>query len=275
MSVLATSAAVATAILLALCAPASATTPFTGTLAGAGELTLAGSATPSDETVGLLTAVSNTSVVPSTTAADATGVAYTVTFTTSSTGQLMFPGTVTLTGPAGTFTDASFTIFDVTEQRTVGGGIVSNDGATVVLRVTTSTATGAGDQLRVSVTNATNSGAGSHSFAIETSSDTDPVTTSEYVLVAAQAVSGTSVVPSTTAAGATGVAYAVTFTTSSTGQLVFPGTVTLTGPAGTFTNASFTIFNVTENRTIGGSIVSNEAGTVQLRITTSTPTGAG
>ena len=193
-------------------------------------------------------AVSNTSVVPSTTAAGATGVAYAINFTTSSTGQLVFPGTVTLTGPAGTFTNASFSIFDVTEHRTVGGSIVTNNGATVVLRITTSTPTGSGDQLRVNVTGATNSTVGPHSFQISTTSDTNAVTSPTYTLVAAQAVSNTSVVPSTTAAGATGVAYTVNFTTSSTGQLVFPGTVTLTGPAGTFTNASFSIFDVTEDR---------------------------
>ena len=144
-----------------------------------------------------------------------------------------------------------------------------------MLRITTSTPTGPGDQLRVNVTGATNSTVGPHSFQISTTSDTNAVTSPTYTLVAAQAVSNTSVVPSATGPGATGVAYTANFTTSSTGQLVFPGTVTLTGPAGTFTNASFSIFDVTEQRTVGGSIVSNNGATVVLRITTSTPTGPG
>ena len=220
-------------------------------------------------------AVTNASVVPSTTAAGATGVSYTVQFTTSSTGQLIFPGTVTLTAPAGTFTGASFQITDVTQNRSIGGGQVSNDGTTAVLSISTGTPTGAGDVLRVVVTDANNSTAGLHQFDIDTSSDTPPAAKPTYTLVAPQAVTNASVVPSTTAAGATGVSYTVQFTTSSTGQLIFPGTVTLTAPAGTFTGASFQITDVTQNRSIGGGQVSNDGTTAVLSISTGTPTGAG
>src|SRR6185437_15722298 len=125
-----------------------------------------------------------------------------------------------LTAQTGTFTGATFTIFDVTQNRTVGGSVVSNDGATAVLRITTGTPTGANDVLRVTVTDATNSSAGAHTIQIATSSDPDPAPAAGYTLVAAQAVSNKSAVPSTQAAGATGVTYTVTFTTSSTGQLI-------------------------------------------------------
>ena len=114
-----------------------------------------------------------------------------------------------------------------------------------MLRIGSSTPTAAGDRLEVRITGANNPGAGSHDFDIQTSSDTPPVTTPSYTLVPAQAVSSTSVSPSTSTAGATGVAYTVGFTTSSTGQLLFPGTITLTAPAGTFTGASFTVFDTT------------------------------
>jgi hypothetical protein len=128
------------------------------------------------------TPVSQTSVTPSTIAVGATGVSYAVRFTTSSTGQLVFPGTITLTAPAGTFTNASFSTVDTTQNRNIGASVLSNDGARVVLRASTSTPTAPGDAIEVTVTNATNSTAGPHTFDISTSSDTTPVTTPPYTL---------------------------------------------------------------------------------------------
>jgi hypothetical protein len=132
---------------------------------------------------GSLTPVTNTSVAPSTMAAGATGVRYVVRFTTSSTGQLVFPGGITLTAPQGTFTGASFQTVDTTQNRNIGAAVQSNDGARVVLRVTSHTATAAGDVLEVTVTGATNSTAGQHNFTVSTSSDTQTVTTPSYTLV--------------------------------------------------------------------------------------------
>ena len=139
----------------------------------------------------------------------------------------------------------------------------SNNGTTVVLNAG-STVTGANDQLRVTVTGANNSTAGPHTIDVSTTSDPTPVTSPTYTLTAPQTVSAISVSPSTTAAGAAGVTYNILFTASSTGQLIFPGKITLTGPAGTFTGATFIVFDVTQNRNIGAGVSSNNGTTVVL-----------
>jgi hypothetical protein len=91
---------------------------------------------------------------------------------------------ITLSGPAGTFTGATFSVFDVTQNRNIGAGVNSNDGTTVVLNAG-STVTGGNDVLRVTVTNAHNAADGPHTFDVSTTSDPAPVTSPAYTLGAA------------------------------------------------------------------------------------------
>ena len=145
----------------------------------------------------------------------------------------------------------------------------------MVLRIGSSTPTAAGDRLEVQITGATNSTAGAHTFDIETSSDTTPVTTPSYTLLAAQAVTSPSVVPSTTAAGATGVSYNVGFTTSSTGQLVFPEVDHADCPGRHVHRRELHGLRHHRLRNLGAGVVTNDGATVVLRIGSSTPTAAG
>ena len=239
LSVLATSAAVATAILLALCAPASATTPFTGTLAGAGELTLAGSATPSDETVGLLTAVSNTSVVPSTTAAGATGVAYNgrgsppaPPASSSSRARSRSPA------PAGHLHRRE--LHGLRRHRHAAQPSAPASSPTTAPPSCSGVASSApppppATRLRSPASPARPTRPPARTASPSRPRPTrTPVTTTFGVRPARRAGRwlAASVVPSTTAAGATGVGYTVGFTTSFASQLQFPDTITLTAPAG-------------------------------------------
>ncbi len=195
------------------------------------------------------------SVTLSTTAAGATNVTYTTSFTTSSTGALApYYSTITLAAPAGTVfsSNSSYTIEDVTTATQCGlnNWVTSNSDATVTLTVGGGCTVEAGDTLQVTasgVSNPTMTSTGDV-VAVSTSSDTAPGKTNTYAITAAKAVSSPSVTLSTTAAGATDVTYTTSFTTSSTGALApYYSTITLAAPAGTVfsSNSSYTIEDIT------------------------------
>jgi hypothetical protein len=190
--------------------------------------------------------VGGASVSLTTQAAGAAKVVYTAGFTTSSGGALATgSGTVTLAGPAGTVFDsdeATYQFHDVTSGATGSEfgfqGTVSAGGATMTVPVPISIA--AGDHVTIAAFGVTNPpGAGSRQLAVSTSSDTTAAEAG-YALVAPSPATAPSVGLSTTAAGATQVAYQVAFTASKTGGLApdtvnpaFAGDVVLSAPAGT------------------------------------------
>ncbi len=192
-------------------------------------------------------------VTLSTTAAGATNVSYTTSFTTSSTGALASDsGTISLAAPSGTVfgLSSTYSIEDLTTSTYCGyyDAVTSNSAATVTLTV--GCGIGAGDTVLVTasaVSNPTTPSTGD-TVAVTTSSDTTPADTNPYAITAAKAVAAPSVALSTTAAGATNVTYDVRFTTSSTGALApVYSTITLAAPAGTsFTSdSSYGIDDVT------------------------------
>ena len=182
------------------------------------------------------------SVTLSTTAAGATNVTYTTSFTTSSTGSLApDSGTITLAAAAGTIFSSNTRLHD--RRRHDGdavrghNAVTSNGGATVTLTVDGGCGTVAsGDTVLVTAAAVSNPATTSTGdvVTVSTSSDTTAVQTNTYAITAAQAVASPSVTLSTTAAGATNVTYDVRFTTSSTGALASTySTITLALPAGT------------------------------------------
>jgi hypothetical protein len=197
--------------------------------------------------------VNSVSVHLSTTAAGATQVRYTVSFTASATGALV-PGAnadsasgITLSGPAGTVFfnrltnyEADYEVHDLTSGVTGtsygSDDPVSNGGATITLRVPIAIA--AGDQVTVTAPLVGNAAAGSLALTVRTSSDITPAP-APFTLVAPSAPGALTVRLSSTAAGATHVSYTAEFTASATGGLVgdpfaqYSGDVILSAAAGT------------------------------------------
>ncbi len=179
---------------------------------------------------------------PSTTAAGATEVTYTVVFQSSATGALtQGQSTVTLSLPGATFNAANalqgYVSFDDETSGDNGGvyamqGTVSDDDS--ALTVTSPIDAAAGDGVEVTYTDVTNpSSAGSLDASFSTSSDSTAATSPVTITAGDQPVSGLTVTPSATAAGVSGVSYTADFTPSATGALAQnQGTVTLALPAG-------------------------------------------
>ncbi|MGO9658587.1 MAG: FGLLP motif-containing membrane protein, partial [Acidimicrobiales bacterium] len=183
-------------------------------------------------------AVSAPSVVLSSRAAGASSVDYTVRFRTGSHGALpkgfgplqggagAAPfGSVTLLAPSGTafpvcfsYEQGCFPTYLIDGQEVVpGGGSVAANGSMVTLAVPKPVA--AGQEVSVSIDEMANSGApGPGSMTVWTSSDPVPVR-ARFALTAPAAVGSAALSLSSTAAGASGVAYHVAFTTSSSGAL--------------------------------------------------------
>ena len=204
-------------------------------------------------TVTAAQAVSGLSVATASTAASAT-TNWTVGFTTSSTGALPYPGSaVTLKLPAGT-TFGSFeggSVTDTTTGNSLGGDCENTSGTTVTCYLNDGYSGNAGDVLSVALVDVTNPAAtGSASTTVTTSADT-LTASAAFTVTAAQAVSGLSVTPASTAAGAI-TNWTIGFTASSTGALDYPGaTITVKLPTGTTFN-SFEGATVTDTTTANG-----------------------
>jgi hypothetical protein len=187
----------------------------------------------------------------STNAAGATGVNYTIGFTTSATGALSSTGTITFaTSGATVFPgNCSYTITDVTTSQSTSACPAGGAGSSVTL--TTGIAINSGDKVQVAAVQVANShSTGSQTLTVSTSSDL--ASTTSFSLVAASPVTGVSVSLSTKAEGATGVDYTMGFTTSSsTGALdASNGTITLSTSGSTVfaSNCSYTITDVTTSQ---------------------------
>ena len=90
---------------------------------------------------------------------------YGVSFSTSSstTGKLVAPGTITIAAPAGTVLPASALIHNITTGDTFSvGGARSNGNATIALNLGGSEVINAGDAVAVTFTNVTNPPGGAH-----------------------------------------------------------------------------------------------------------------
>ncbi len=215
--------------------------------------------------------VSAPAVKLTTAAAGATGVDYRLTFTTSSTGALNGNGGfVTVAAPTGTsFAAASVVVTDTLTGQNVATCCIalSNANATIKIPVAGSTA---GDQLTVWLKNVTNpsaAAAGLH-MTVSTSADAVTATSAPYSIVAAHGVSASKVKLTTAAAGATGVDYRLTFTTSSTGSLSGTGGwVTVAAPTGTsFAATSVVITDTLSGQNVASCCVTLSNGNATIKI---------
>ena len=133
-------------------------------------------------------AVASPLVTLSTTAAGATNVTYTASFTTSSTGALApYYSTITLAAPAGTVfsSSGSYTIEDVTTGTQCGeyySPVTSNGGATVT--VSSYCTIAAGDTVLVTISDVSNPATASTGdvVVVSTSSDTASADTDTYTI---------------------------------------------------------------------------------------------
>jgi hypothetical protein len=173
--------------------------------------------------------------------AGATGVTYTIGFTTSATGGVAAGGSITLVGPSGTVWPAGGSAYQLTDATMPSGSFASASGAVVagtgnIVTVTVPAALNSNDVLNLLVSGTTNAGAGSQHISVSTSGDPAPSQSSAYVLTGAAAaltsVSGATFSSTATAFGASGVTYTVGFT-ATTALTAGVDTITLVGPPGT------------------------------------------
>jgi beta-lactam-binding protein with PASTA domain len=278
-------------------------TQVTNPPAGAGKLAISTSSdvkpVSATDTTTAQKSVSAASFSASTTSAGANGVTYTVDFTTSSTGEVEGGiGSISLVTPAGTLLapcafgcgggNPTYTITDDTTPSGSGPAApssVSNDGASV--DVMPANTIKAGDHVELTFTQVTNPPAQTGTIAISTSSDKAPVTTTDTT-TAVSSVSAPSLSASSTAGGANGVTYTVTFTASATAGSVLGGlgAISLEGPAGTVFgpcpfgcgggNSTYTIDDETTSSGSGSaapSSVSNNGASVDIMPTNTIKAG--
>lgn len=218
-------------------------------------------------------------------AAGASGVDYTVDFQTSSAGLLTQGSWIRLAAPPGTnfYPAGTPLIVDLTSGAVVGASCCAQVGAeqypslsaaganTVaddvafapasnIITLPLSGNISPGDEVQVELSGVVNpaTSESSDTISVSTSTDRAPVASTAYEITAAQPVSGVSESLSNTAAGATGVSYTTTFTTSSTGAMsgLWPGgTVTVSAPTGTdFTGSEgrATLTDLTTGQPVAG-----------------------
>ena len=214
--------------------------------------------------------VSTPTVTLSTSAANATGVTYTITFSVSSQGSLLGaanlmaqPSTITLTASAGTIWPTNQSDYYYVDQTALspktplgGDGLqvsTTSDGASVG-QIVLPKLVADGDTLSVVVSGVTNPPAGSNVLSVSTSSDTIPAMSNPYTTTSPNALSVTSMTASSTLASAPGVTYTLSMSTSATGHLVGgQGNIFLTASAGTVLPTSTQAYSIVDNTTPSGS----------------------
>ncbi len=178
--------------------------------------------------------VTNVSAIAtSTTAGSVQHVRYTFSFTATS--ALGPTGTITIDAPTGTVLPSFAALHDDTANTSFSrSGTRTNSNRTLTLDLCCSDTINPGDTVTVTLDDVTNAAAGVQTLAVSTSADTTPVNSPSYTLVAQQQISGlTTPTLSSTAGGVQHVSYSFSFTASSIGGLVGPGTITIAAPAGT------------------------------------------
>jgi hypothetical protein len=182
-----------------------------------------------------VTNVSGMSV--SSAAAEVPHVTYSFGFNASTTtGELVSPGTIKIDAPAGTVLPGVAQLHDDTTGASFSrSGTRSNSNATLTVSLCCTDTINPGDRVSVTLVDVTNAAAGGHTFDVSTSSNPTPVTSGSYTLSAPEQVTGvTGVSLSSAAGGIKHVRYSFGFTASgTTGALVAPGTITIAAPAGT------------------------------------------
>ncbi|HXW33044.1 MAG TPA: hypothetical protein VEJ87_00575, partial [Acidimicrobiales bacterium] len=225
-------------------------------------------------------AVSQPSVLLSSSTAEASGVTYTIGFTTSGTGAIAAGGSITLVGPSGTVWPHADSAYVLTDSTTPSGSFTSASGMSfadpgldlynwadggrgAAVTITVPNAINASDALSLAVSGVVNPGAsGTDSVLVATSGDETMVTSSTYSVLPASSVTQPSVSLSSSVGGATGVTYNIGFSTSSTGAIGAGGTITLLGPASTIWPSSSSDYALTDSTTPGGSFSSASGVTV-------------
>ena len=190
------------------------------------------------------TSVSQPHVSLSSTVGGASAVSYTITFTV--TDAIAADGNVTIAGVPGTTFGGSGCLTDLTtvadSDSCVGGstqndsGSTTDNGATITFPVANTNLSG--DSMSLLVNGVTNPTASSQTITVSTSADPDPSVSTGYALsgtaTSATSVSSAALSVSSTAAGAAGVTYTVSFTTSSSGTLAGGASaINLVAPTGT------------------------------------------
>ncbi|MCL4434885.1 MAG: IPT/TIG domain-containing protein [Actinobacteria bacterium] len=217
------------------------------------------------------TSVTSPQVSLSSTAANATGVTYTMTFSVSSQGRLLGasnqmaqPSVLSVTAPPGTVwptNQQDYTIVDNSASSpqvnplgglgisvsTIGSG--RSVGQLVLPRLVHD-----GDSLTVTVAGVTNPPAGTNTLSLSTSSDTVPVTSATYTTTQPKSVTISSVDASSNVAGASGVTYTVNMAVSNSGALVGgQGNIHLLMGDGTVLPSHAASYTMTDNTTPSGS----------------------
>ncbi len=194
----------------------------------------------------ILTAVSSVSGPdPFPAAAGSTSAAYSIGFTTSSTGALgAATGSIDLLAPCGTvFPSTGWTVDSTATLASTSSSSGCSSANKASVTVPPGATIGDSASVKVGVSAVTNPAAGTYVMYVSTSADTDPVPTPAYAIgTQVSAVTGPSPSPAYAGAPAT---YTLGFTTSATGALAAgAGTVTLAGPAGTSFPSALTDYTV-------------------------------
>ena len=200
-------------------------------------------------------------------------MAYTVDFTTSSTGALARDiGTITVALPTGSvIPNEAVQVTDLSTAANLGVAFAptfTNGHATATWLV--SSTVPPGDSIQVTIPGVTNPAAGTYQVKVSTSSD-GPASTPSFQIgpSATPPVVGPEVFPSSTAASATGVNYALIFTTTSSGSLTAnQGSITLTAPPGTSLPTQIGVFDLTANQSLGTAQSSGSSGNPQTYVVT-------
>jgi len=236
-------------------------------------LLLAGVAFPAVSGAAVASSVSTPAVTVTTSPAVGARAGYTVAFTTSATGGLSAAAgsTVTIVFPAGTGLGSlsSATLKDTTTGQQVG---FANSSSTTTLTFTFfgGAVVHAGDGVSADVEGAVNPATASSAdtVTVSTSSDTTPVVSGHYAIVAGHPVSTPAVTVTTSPAVGARAGYTVAFTTSATGGLsrAAGSTVTIVFPAGTGLS-SLTSANLTDTTTGQRVGAANSSSTTTLTFT--------
>ena len=225
--------------------------PLTIQLGGVTNTTSTGSPTVSVQTTSDLSSVNGsfsvagnhpvTNVsVTNTAPTDAAGArtVYSIGFTTSSTGAMstLANSTVTITFPTGTVLSNVNSSEILTANNTnIGDCSLNQNNLTATCTFFSNETVGAGSPLTIQLGGVTNTtSTGSKTLSVQTSSDPTSVNGS-FPVVAKNAISSPAVALSSSAPGAAGVTYAISFTTSPTGALatLANSAITITFPTGT------------------------------------------
>jgi hypothetical protein len=204
----------------------------TNTSAGAYTLdvtTSAGGSLTAPFTLTAATAVTTLVFSANSTSADAAGVAYSTSFTTTN-GLTPYQSQIVITGPSGmVFSSTSCSVYDATTQRSNSCLLTVSNGNTAT--VTSTIPVASGNPITVSLQGTNPSNAGDETVSLHTTSD--PVTASTtFDVTAPTAVSALSLTASSKDATATQVTDAVSFTPTN-GLTQNVSTITVTAPAGT------------------------------------------